>query len=147
MLSEQGSLKTPLMTTPSLTRTGFFIMEPSTRDNAMTLGLDANKKASVVVIPGQRGAESLSDMGSFSSTLEVSNGHSDPFLDEPDRQSEEYVVDGMLSLGGFAVQVKDLANSSEVTASSNRKKDTTPTHKRNHRRHSYEERPQDLGLK
>ena len=44
MLSEQGSLKTPSMTTPSLTRTGSFTVDPSTRDNARTLGLDARKK-------------------------------------------------------------------------------------------------------
>jgi len=50
MLSEQGSLKTPSMTTPFLTRTGSFTVDPSTRDNAMTLGLHAKKKASVEMI-------------------------------------------------------------------------------------------------
>lgn len=86
MLSEQGSLKTTSMTTPSLTRTGSFSMDPSSRDNSTTLGHDAKKKAPVEVIPRQRGTE---HMGSISSTIEVSNGHSDPLLDEPDHESEE----------------------------------------------------------
>ena len=89
MLSEQWSLKTPSMTTPPSTRTGSFAADPSTRDSAVTLGLDAKKKGSVEVTPRQCGAESLSNMGCSSSTLEVSDGHSDPFLDEPDHESEE----------------------------------------------------------
>jgi len=52
----------------------------------MTLGLDAKKKASIEVNPRKRGADSLPPI---SSTLEVSHGHSDPFLDEPDHESEE----------------------------------------------------------
>jgi len=60
----------------------------------MTLGLDARKKASVEVIPRQRGAESLSVMGSISSTPKVSNGHSDSFLDKSDHESEERCQQG-----------------------------------------------------
>ncbi|GJJ73566.1 hypothetical protein EMPS_05924 [Entomortierella parvispora] len=89
MMSEQGSLKTPAFTTPSLTRTGSFTTDASGRDTFATLELDAKKKAPVEMIPRERGAETLSDMGSVSSTVEVSSGHTDAFLDEPDHESEE----------------------------------------------------------